>query len=611
MDPPHTGFRPNGSFLVLNLGTNTFGIGGPNAGTPPNPEASDGPPKYLVDLLERFGWRVVARPGSDECSYVAPTGFVYPSLPKVLESLMSGGSASRGASLTAFDDGLGPFGAGPGLRGVVGLRNSSGDSVLVKPVVSDSVGGVIGDEKVESLMGIGRQSDELNGFRRSERIKGRRVPMESIADVESSDDCLSLEEGASALNCDDVNVIRRSGRINGKRVPVDNDSDVEIGGFCLDDDDEYLELPKWVDNGERKKKSKAIASIIAELDGEMFVEADGLWKENVEKECVYRKTRSQKHIGDKDSIPKKCSPSSKRKSVRCGNSRNKRKKRRSGGCGLMVRRKEKFDGDEEMLDGGKVSVFSWLIDTGILVENEKVFYKMKNDKRSSWKGCVTRDGVRCDCCKKFVLLLKSKAHRGRYLCEPWLNTRLVSGKSLMECQRQAWEKEKKLRNVGFQNVGVDDLDPTDDTCGVCADGGHLIICDGCPSTFHKDCLLLKALPEDSWYCPYCRCTFCGLAEHGPERARAFLTIFTCYQCGKKYHRECAWGNDINELGPESSPYCGKSCEKVAAGLTLIVGTLNSVGDGFTWTLLKRLDEDTEGISEQNRFLYCERQISSA
>ncbi|KAK1300383.1 hypothetical protein QJS10_CPB13g01490 [Acorus calamus] len=108
----------------------------------------------------------------------------------------------------------------------------------------------------------------------------------------------------------------------------------------------------------------------------------------------------------------------------------------------------------------------------------------------------------------------------------------------MECQRQAWEKEKKLRNVGFQNFGVDDLDPTDDTCGVCADGGHLIICDGCPSTFHKDCLLLK----------------------------------------------------------------------VAAGLTLIMGTLNSVGEGFTWTLLKHLDEDTEGISEQNRFLYLERNV---
>ena len=38
------------------------------------------------------------------------------------------------------------------------------------------------------------------------------------------------------------------------------------------------------------------------------------------------------------------------------------------------------------------------------------------------------------------------------------------------------------------------IDVSDDICGICKDGGELILCDNCPSTFHVDCIGLKVSP---------------------------------------------------------------------------------------------------------------------
>jgi len=44
-----------------------------------------------------------------------------------------------------------------------------------------------------------------------------------------------------------------------------------------------------------------------------------------------------------------------------------------------------------------------------------------------------------------------------------------------------------------------------DHCVVCDDGGDLLICDGCSSTYHMGCLTppLKVIPKGSWFCPNC------------------------------------------------------------------------------------------------------------
>ena len=42
-------------------------------------------------------------------------------------------------------------------------------------------------------------------------------------------------------------------------------------------------------------------------------------------------------------------------------------------------------------------------------------------------------------------------------------------------------------------------------CRVCRDGGELLCCDRCPSSYHMHCLIppMTIIPEDDWYCPRC------------------------------------------------------------------------------------------------------------
>lgn len=44
-------------------------------------------------------------------------------------------------------------------------------------------------------------------------------------------------------------------------------------------------------------------------------------------------------------------------------------------------------------------------------------------------------------------------------------------------------------------------------CRLCGDGGELLCCDSCPSSYHTYCLVpaLKDVPEGDWHCPRCAC----------------------------------------------------------------------------------------------------------
>ncbi|RYR53381.1 hypothetical protein Ahy_A06g028453 isoform E [Arachis hypogaea] len=47
----------------------------------------------------------------------------------------------------------------------------------------------------------------------------------------------------------------------------------------------------------------------------------------------------------------------------------------------------------------------------------------------------------------------------------------------------------------------------DDLCIVCWDGGNLLLCDGCPRAFHKECASLSSIPRGDWYCEFCQNMF--------------------------------------------------------------------------------------------------------
>lgn len=61
-------------------------------------------------------------------------------------------------------------------------------------------------------------------------------------------------------------------------------------------------------------------------------------------------------------------------------------------------------------------------------------------------------------------------------------------------------------------------------CRVCKDGGELLCCDACPSSYHIHCLNppLPEIPNGEWLCPRCTVSFCY--SHSPTATRVIDLI---------------------------------------------------------------------------------------
>ncbi|MCO5581507.1 hypothetical protein L7F22_035392 [Adiantum nelumboides] len=239
----------------------------------------------------------------------------------------------------------------------------------------------------------------------------------------------------------------------------------------------------------------------------------------------------------------------------------------------------------------KSTVLSWLMDKGILKENEPVSYVNKKDGHVMKKGQVTREGVICDCCRKVFTLSNFEAHAGSKLHRPSANTFLDDGRSISDCQLEACAFQDVKEKEGLMNI-------SDDTCGVCGDGGDLVLCDHCPSTFHANCIGLEVIPEGDWYCPRCCCGICGSNQssaHDIDDA-----VHRCGQCELEYHLICAQEHTVLAIpGTENSTwFCDKKCKEIFSALRALVGISNPMENGFSWILLRSMKKD-QGLSPCN------------
>ncbi|XP_022745466.1 uncharacterized protein LOC111295904 isoform X2 [Durio zibethinus] len=154
----------------------------------------------------------------------------------------------------------------------------------------------------------------------------------------------------------------------------------------------------------------------------------------------------------------------------------------------------------------------------------------------------------------------------------------------------------------------------DDACIICADGGDLLLCDGCPRAFHKECASLPMIPHGPWYCKYCQNMFMRekFGEHNVNavaagrilgvdaieqissrcirivknieaelsgcalcRACDFSksgfgprTIILCDQCEKEYHIGCLRTHkmaDLREI-PRGKWFCCSDCSRIHSTL---------------------------------------------
>ncbi|KAL2530491.1 Acyl-CoA N-acyltransferase with RING/FYVE/PHD-type zinc finger protein [Forsythia ovata] len=277
-----------------------------------------------------------------------------------------------------------------------------------------------------------------------------------------------------------------------------------------------------------------------------------------------------------------------------------------GRCTLLVRSSNKGQNSES--DGyvtytGKRTVLAWLIDSGIAQSSEKVQYMNRRRTRIMLEGWITRDGIHCGCCSKILTVSKFELHAGSKLRQPFQNILLESGPSLLQCQINAWNRQEESVRQDFHIVDVDGDDPDDDTCGICGDGGDLICCDSCPSTFHQSCLEIQMLPPGDWHCPKCTCKFCGdVSGNVAEENDRTVDLIRCILCEKKYHKSCSelvHGVPVSSHG-ESHSFCGQKCQELYDHLQKIIGVKHEMEAGFSWSLIQRTDVESEhrGFSQR-------------
>lgn len=158
---------------------------------------------------------------------------------------------------------------------------------------------------------------------------------------------------------------------------------------------------------------------------------------------------------------------------------------------LLIRK-----GGTDVLDGRQIvlarkTVLCWLIATGFMTLKDVVQCRNPENNEVLKDGWVTWDGILCSCCITTFSISDFKAHAMISLPRSSLNLCLQSGKSFTLCQIEAWNAEYMDRRSNACSRKVEAADENDDTCGFCGDGGELLCCDNCPSTYHQSCLSVK------------------------------------------------------------------------------------------------------------------------
>ncbi|WOL12913.1 increased DNA methylation 1-like [Canna indica] len=258
-----------------------------------------------------------------------------------------------------------------------------------------------------------------------------------------------------------------------------------------------------------------------------------------------------------------------------------------------IRRGEKINDVKKSL--GARTVLRKLIDMGIISVRNVIQYRDLENNTVIKHGRFTKNGILCTCCKKIFSVSEFKLHAGYKQQKPCLNIFLGSGKLYTFCQLQAWSLEYQKRKDAIPVMSNEMVEKNDDSCRHCGDGGELICCDNCPSSYHQGCLLSKEVPDDRWYCPNCTCDICGHVVNTMEASNAMSTL-ECSQCQRRYHEKCI-SEKVTCNGEASSGiwFCGVDCQEVYLSLRSLEGVLKCVGNGFSVTVLRCNHGDDQNL----------------
>ncbi|KAG0474619.1 hypothetical protein HPP92_014305 [Vanilla planifolia] len=237
----------------------------------------------------------------------------------------------------------------------------------------------------------------------------------------------------------------------------------------------------------------------------------------------------------------------------------------------------------------------------ILPQGTEVGYYVRGKRLL--EGYIKDSGIFCRCCNSVISPSQFEAHAGQASRrKPYNYIYTSNGVSLHELSVSLSKGRK--------------LSPTenDDLCGICADGGDLLLCDLCPRAFHKECVGLSSVPNGDWFCQYCqnlrlkekhlahndnaiaagrvagvdpieqiisRCIrivtasdndagVCALCRQHDFSRSGFdrRTVIICDQCETEYHVGCLKDHDMADLKelPEGEWFCRPDCSRIHSAL---------------------------------------------
>uniref|UniRef100_A0AAY4AP33 DNA helicase n=1 Tax=Denticeps clupeoides TaxID=299321 RepID=A0AAY4AP33_9TELE len=163
--------------------------------------------------------------------------------------------------------------------------------------------------------------------------------------------------------------------------------------------------------------------------------------------------------------------------------------------------------------------------SGRVKKNKRGRPAKKKKKNEEGDGYETDHQDYCEVCQQGgeIILCDTCPRAYHLVClEPELEKAPAGKWSCPHCEKEGiqWEaKEEEFEDfeeecdegggleVGGGGAGDDEEDDHMEFCRVCKDGGELLCCDSCPSSYHIHCLNppLPEIPNGEWLCPRCTC----------------------------------------------------------------------------------------------------------
>uniref|UniRef100_A0A8D3DYK8 Chromodomain helicase DNA binding protein 3 n=1 Tax=Scophthalmus maximus TaxID=52904 RepID=A0A8D3DYK8_SCOMX len=171
------------------------------------------------------------------------------------------------------------------------------------------------------------------------------------------------------------------------------------------------------------------------------------------------------------------------------------------------------DEDESEQEDSSVHSSSVRSDSSGRVKKNKRGRPAKKKKKKEGEGYETDHQDYCEVCQQGgeIILCDTCPRAYHLVClEPELDKAPEGKWSCPHCEKEGiqWEaKDEEFEDFEEDSEDREEDDDHMEFCRVCKDGGELLCCDTCTSSYHIHCLNppLPEIPNGEWLCPRCTC----------------------------------------------------------------------------------------------------------